>query len=216
MTLLVRSRSFWLAETNCFLVGADGQAILIDAPPDPVGIAAFLREFDLVPTALLLTHGHIDHMGAAGAVQRSSGAAVYVHRDDDFLTLDPETQLRSWFGMIPQGDFAPPEKIDSLHHRQTLDVAGVNLEVRHTPGHTPGHCCFYVESEGILFSGDQLFSGSVGRTDLPGGDWGQLLESMATQVLDLDDEVRVLPGHGPETTIGRERRHNPFLVDLSS
>ena len=93
-----------------------------------------------------------------------------------------------------------------------MHLAGLDLEVRHTPGHTPGHCCFYLAGEGILFSGDQLFRGSVGRTDLPGGNWDDLLSSMNSQVLTLPDEVRVLPGHGPETTIGAERRHNPFLT----
>jgi hydroxyacylglutathione hydrolase len=86
------------------------------------------------------------------------------------------------------------------------------VEVRHTPGHTPGHCCFYLPDEGILMSGDQLFRGSVGRTDLPGGNWDDLLQSMASQVLTLSDDVRVLPGHGPETTVGTERRTNPFLT----
>jgi glyoxylase-like metal-dependent hydrolase (beta-lactamase superfamily II) len=89
----------------------------------------------------------------------------------------------------------------------------MTIEVRHTPGHTPGHCVFVVEEEGLLFSGDQLFAGSIGRTDLPGGDFETLMQSMETEVLSLPDETRVLPGHGPETTVGRERRVNPFLKD---
>ena len=90
----------------------------------------------------------------------------------------------------------------------------MTCEVRHTPGHTPGHCVFVVEQEGLLFSGDQLFAGSIGRTDLPGGDFKALMQSMETEVLTLPDETRVLPGHGPETTVGRERRVNPFLRDF--
>ena len=214
--MLIASESLWLAQTNSYLLASDrgGIAIAVDAPPDPASIAQLAARHGLSIVALLITHGHIDHAGGAGAVSRASGAAVYIHRDDDFLTLDPHTQLRGLLGMVPAGDYDPPEVFVDLHHGQRLSLAGIDLEVRHTPGHTPGHCCFYIPAEGTLMSGDQLFRGSVGRTDLPGGDWGDLLSSMASQVLTLPDEVRVLPGHGPETTVGLERRSNPFLVDL--
>ena len=95
-----------------------------------------------------------------------------------------------------------------------LDLAGVALRVLHTPGHTPGHCCFHVEAEGLLFSGDQLFAGSIGRTDLPGGSYPTLMASMASRILPLPEQTRVLPGHGPATTLERERRSNPFLQEL--
>jgi glyoxylase-like metal-dependent hydrolase (beta-lactamase superfamily II) len=216
--VLVVVRSLWLAQTNCYLVGAaeSGTGVLIDAPPDPGGLVDLIEAAGVVPTALLLTHGHVDHMGGAGFLQRDRGMAVHVHRDDDFLTLDPSTQLRALFGMLPPGDFTPPEELTDLAPKSLLDLGGLSFEVRHTPGHTPGHCCFYLAEEGLLFSGDQLFAGSVGRTDLPGGNWEQLLASMAREVLPLDDGVRVLPGHGPETTIGRERRLNPFLSGLTA
>ena len=212
--MLIASESLWLAQTNCYLIAAEqgGMAIAVDAPPDPAAIARMATLHDVTVVALLVTHGHVDHAGGAGAVQRASGAAVYVHRDDDFLTLDPHMQLRSLFGMLPPGDYEPPERIIDLQHGQQLHLAGIDLEVRHTPGHTPGHCCFYLAAEEILLSGDQLFRGSVGRTDLPGGNWDDLISSMNTQVLTLPDEVRVLPGHGPETSIGHERRSNPFLT----
>jgi hydroxyacylglutathione hydrolase len=212
--VLIAAKSLWLAQTNCYLIAteAGGMAVAVDAPPDPVAILDMAAQHRLTVVALLVTHGHVDHTGGAGAVSRATGAAVYVHRDDDYLTLDPETQLRSLFGMIPPGDYAAPEKITDLAHGQMLHLAGIDVEVRHTPGHTPGHCCFYLPDRGILMSGDQLFRGSVGRTDLPGGNWDDLLQSMASQVLTLSDDVRVLPGHGPETTVGTERRTNPFLT----
>jgi len=214
--MIIASRPLWLAQTNCYLLASEpgGPAVLVDAPPDPEAIAVMVKEHNVIPTALLLTHGHIDHMGGAGPFHRSTGAAVYVHRDDDFLTLDPGRQLRSLFGIGPAGDFEPPEKLESLEHQMAIDIGGLQIQVRHTPGHTPGHCCFYLPKEAILASGDQLFAGSVGRVDLPGGNWDQLVDSMVKEVLTLDDETRVLPGHGPETTVGRERRRNPFLVGL--
>jgi hydroxyacylglutathione hydrolase len=210
--MLIESTPLWLAATNTWVVARQrgDVAVVVDAPPDPAGVAALLARHDLAVTALLVTHGHIDHVGGAGPVARSTGAVAYIHPDDDFLTLDPDRQLRGMLGMVPDQDFAPPETYEHLKHGQMLDLCGIRFEVRHTPGHTPGHCCFLIEEEGVLFSGDQLFAGSIGRTDLPGGDFGQLVVSMRERVLDLPDDVRVLPGHGPETTIGWERRTNPF------
>jgi hydroxyacylglutathione hydrolase len=135
---------------------------------------------------------------------------TYAHPDDEFLTLHPIEQLQRMWGAVPPGSYEVPETIEDLSHGQILEVAGLSLEVRHTPGHTPGHCCFWWEQEGTMFTGDQLFAGSVGRTDLPGGSWEDLNQSMRDQVMTLSDEVRVLPGHGPETTIGQERAVNPF------
>jgi hydroxyacylglutathione hydrolase len=210
--VLIASRSLWLAQTNTYVVApeAGGEAVVVDAPPDPEGVAALLAQHDLTPVALVVTHGHIDHVGGAGAVARATGATAYVHPDDDFLTLDPATQLRLLFGMVPPGDYAPPEAYRSLSHGQALSLAGIDLAVLHTPGHTPGHCCLHLAEEGVLFSGDQLFAGSIGRVDLPGGDLDQLTASMRDHVMTLPDDTRVLPGHGPETTVGRERVTNPF------
>ena len=141
-------------------------------------------------------------------------ARTYVHRDDDFLTLHPTEQIRGLLGMVPEGDYEPPEVRLDLNHGDRLSPGVGEFHVLHTPGHTPGHCCFYWADEGVLFSGDQLFAGSIGRTDLPGGSFEDLMRSMKDHVLSLDDEVAVLPGHGPATTIGRERRSNPFLSGL--
>ncbi len=215
--MLIDSVALWLAQTNCYVVARDsgGPAVVVDAPPDPDGVGALLRKHDLTPVALLLTHAHIDHLGGAGAVSRGMAVSAYLHPDDAWLAEAPEVQLRSLLGMVPEGDFAPPEQYVDLVDGQKLELAGTGLEVLHTPGHTPGHCCFLLDSEQVLFSGDQLFAGSVGRTDLPGGDTEELFRSMKDRILPLDDAVEVLPGHGPATTIGRERRANPFLQGLA-
>jgi glyoxylase-like metal-dependent hydrolase (beta-lactamase superfamily II) len=166
--------------------------------------------------ALLLTHGHVDHMGGAGGVAREYTLSTYLHPDDDWLAADPETQLLSLMGAQLPGDFAMPDRYEHLHHGQVLDLAGIEYRVLHTPGHTPGHCCFHVAGEGVLFSGDLLFAGSIGRTDLPGGDYGTLLRSMADHVAPLPAATEVLPGHGPTTTLARELATNPFLQELPS
>jgi hydroxyacylglutathione hydrolase len=206
----------WLVDTNAYLVVSDsGHGLLVDAPPDPDAIGAHIARLDVAVVGILLTHGHIDHTGGAGKLAAGTGAVTYAHPADEFLTLHPIEQLRQMWGMTPPGSYEVPETIKDLHHGQVLDIAGISLEVRHTPGHTPGHCCFWWEGEGTLFTGDQLFAGSVGRTDLPGGSWEQLIGSMRDQVMTLTDDTRVLPGHGPETTIGRERTANPFRGDWS-
>lgn len=204
----------WLADTNAYVLarGPGSAAVVVDAPPDPDVIGAALLGNDLTLAAVLLTHGHIDHTGGSGQLERATGAVVYVHPDDDFLTLHPIEQLKAMFGMAPPGVYDVPKRFEALADGKVLNLADIDLEVRHTPGHTPGHCCFYVEGEETLFSGDQLFAGSIGRTDLPGGSLTALFASMEEKVLSLPDETRVLPGHGPETTIGKERATNPFLV----
>lgn len=216
--MLISATTLWLAATNSYVIAKErgGLALVVDTPPDDDAIVEHLRSNDLTPVALLLTHGHVDHAGGAGPLSRRTEAVVYTHPSDDFLTLHPQRQLKSLFGYAPPGDWEPPVARADLKDDEVLSLAGIEMEVRHTPGHTPGHCCFLLEAEGILFSGDQLFAGSVGRTDLPGGDWNTLVDSMKRRVLDLDDSVRVLPGHGPETTIGAERRANPFLQGLGS
>lgn len=201
----------WLAGTNAYMVVSENdRGLLVDAPPDPDEVGSHIARLGVAVVGIVLTHGHVDHTGGAGKLAAANGAITYAHPDDDFLTLHPTEQLQMIYGMAPPGSYEVPERIESLQHGQKLDIAGVSLEVRHTPGHTPGHCCFYLEAEGTLFSGDQLFAGSIGRYDLPGGSLPDLLHSMRDQVMTLEDEVRVLPGHGPETTIGRERATNPF------
>jgi glyoxylase-like metal-dependent hydrolase (beta-lactamase superfamily II) len=216
--LLIDGASLWLAETNCYVVAAErgGPCIIVDAPPDIPAIEALVAKHDLIPTALLVTHGHIDHAGG-GAVAASFGIDASLHPDDAFLALDPAAQLRMLFGAAdPElaAQFAFPAEYLPLRDGESLSIGGVAIDVVHTPGHTPGHCCFSLPEFGVLFSGDQLFAGSIGRTDLPGGSYDQLMQSMRTKVLTFPDDTQVLPGHGPGTTIATERRSNPFLQDL--
>jgi len=214
--MILTSAELWAAATNCYVIAPErgGAAVIVDAPPDVEAIARLLTRYDLVPVALLVTHGHVDHAGGAAGVTESTGVTAYIHPDDDYLTSDPVAQLRSIFGFVPPGteSFAPPERMVDLTHGQRLELGGFEFLVRHTPGHTPGHCVFVLEEEGLVFSGDHLFAGSIGRTDLPGGDFNTLMASMRTEMMTLPDDMRVLPGHGPETTIGRERTTNPFLL----
>jgi len=218
MAPLIDGAELWFALTNCYIVAPErgGPAVVVDAPPDVDAIAALLAKHDLTPVALLVTHGHVDHVGGAGGTVARTAAAAYLHPDDDFLAADPAAQLRAVFGIgVPGSDaMAPPERFVDLADGDRLQLAGLDFDVLHTPGHTPGHCCFLLRDEGILFSGDQLFAGSIGRTDLPGGDFDTLLRSMETKVLALADDTDVLPGHGPATTIGRERATNPFIVEF--
>jgi glyoxylase-like metal-dependent hydrolase (beta-lactamase superfamily II) len=206
----------WLAATNCYVVSAEagGPAVIVDAPPDVDAIVEIVRRAGVIPQALLLTHGHLDHMGGADGVAGEYRLSTYLHPDDDFLVADPENQVRWLLGASVPGDFAMPERYEHLANGQVLDLAGVEYRVLHTPGHTPGHCCFHVAAEGVLFSGDLLFAGSIGRTDLPGGDYDTLMRSMAEQVVPLPEDTDVLPGHGPTTTLARELATNPFLQEL--
>lgn len=207
----------WIAATNAYVVAPErgAQAIVVDTPPHPEGIVDVIRAHQLAVVGILLTHGHVDHTGGSRHLSAVTGASVYVHPEDDFLTLHPYDQLRAIFGMAPPGDFAPPDRLERLSHGDLLRLAGLELRVVHTPGHTPGHCCFHLEAEEALFSGDQLFAGSVGRTDLPRGSFTELMTSMRDRVMTLPDTTRVLPGHGPETTIRQERLTNPFRGEWS-
>ena len=221
--MLLEGVSLWLAETNAWVLAPapGGECLLVDAPPDPEAILARLAGHGLRLVALLSTHGHVDHVGGVGPVVRAQEqpVPVHIHDGDRHMLLDPVgTSGALGLALEAQGlDVRPPELIHGLDDGQRVTGAGMALTAVHTPGHTRGSTCFLLEVEGqvpVLFSGDHLFRGSVGRTDLPGGSFEQLMASMAEKILPLPDEVRVLPGHGPETTIGRERRSNPFLLDL--
>lgn len=200
------------AQTNAYLL-ADSltrEAAVIDPAWDGEVILAAARQRGWTIGHLWYTHAHFDHIGGAGAIANALNPLplVALHPADHVLwRAEGGAPL---FGL--RIDPGPEPGID-LADGQVLRLGGAVLGVRHAPGHTAGHCVFVLSEEGVCFCGDLIFAGSVGRTDLPGGDWDTLLESIRRQILSLPDETRLLSGHGDETTVGRERRSNPFLRD---
>jgi glyoxylase-like metal-dependent hydrolase (beta-lactamase superfamily II) len=224
--VLIEGLRLWVAGTNAWLVaptGPGGECVLIDAPPDPTAILGRLRDHGLKLVAVLATHGHVDHVGGIAEVvdAQPDPTPVRIHDEDRHMLLDPIGAGGTLGELLAYGDIdvEPPELITGLDDGERVSGAGLTFTALHTPGHTRGSTCFLLEVEGespILFSGDHLFKGSIGRTDLPGGSREQLLESMAAKILPLPDDVQVLPGHGDTTTVGAERATNPFLVGLVS
>jgi len=211
--------------TNCYVVasGTGQECVVVDPGKDSAGgVAQLVREHRLKPVAVLLTHGHIDHMWSVAPVAGTYDATAYVHPRDRHLLTDPLAGMSpETAGMLLGGDyeFAEPDAVAELADGQGLTLAGLDLVVDHTPGHTGGSVTFrtpYGEHDvsEVMFSGDLLFAGSIGRTDLPGGDHPTMLRSLRDKVLPLADDIVVLPGHGEQTSIGHERATNPFLVDL--
>jgi glyoxylase-like metal-dependent hydrolase (beta-lactamase superfamily II) len=190
-------------DTNCFLLPEHG--ILIDAPQDA---ADWLARRGGKIGLLLLTHGHIDHVVDAARIQREHGCQVGYHRDSIPLLTD-----RNFFKQLGFGWEIEPVRADFLiAETEHVDLAGVPFRVLEVPGHCPGSLCFFATQPRVLFGGDVLFAGGVGRWDLPGGDRELLFSGIREKVMALGDDVRVLPGHGPATTIGAERRTNPYLL----
>jgi hydroxyacylglutathione hydrolase len=215
--------------TNCYVAAtaAGAECIVVDPGKDAAsGVADVIREHKLKPVAVLLTHGHIDHMWSVTPVTGTYDATAWIHPGDRHLLSDPLSGMsRESAAMLlgmPEGrfEFAEPDDVRELADGVDLELAGLRFVVDHTPGHTEGSVTFrtpYDDDAGVsevMFSGDLLFEGSIGRTDLPGGDHAAMLRSLATKVLPLADDIVVLPGHGGQTSIGRERATNPFLLEL--
>jgi glyoxylase-like metal-dependent hydrolase (beta-lactamase superfamily II) len=196
-------------QCNCILLGDEeaGEAIVID-PGDEVGrIQRRLTELGLKLKQILVTHAHIDHVGGALRLKRLTGAPIFLNENDLPLLKMMEPQA-GWLG-IPTPETAPPD--ESLSDGLIVGLERYPAQVLHTPGHTQGSVCLHFVPLKLLIAGDTLFAGSIGRTDLPGGNTNQIMDSLHSRLLALPDETKVLPGHGPATTIGTERASNPFL-----
>jgi glyoxylase-like metal-dependent hydrolase (beta-lactamase superfamily II) len=212
--------------TNCYVVATapGAECVVIDPGMEATeGVASVVAEHRLKPVSVLVTHGHVDHMFCVAPVAGGYDATAWIHPDDRHLLTDPLAGMSSETArMMLGGDYSweEPDDVRELADAQVLELAGISFVVDHTPGHTEGSVTFRSpypdvdEVSEVMFSGDLLFAGSIGRTDLPGGDHPKMLHSLATKVLPLADDVVVLPGHGEQTTIGRERNTNPFLQDL--
>lgn len=173
-----------------------------------------LKEFDLKPVAILVTHGHLDHTFSVQPICDGYEIPAMIHADDRELLLHPERAHGAEFMAQLSGiKWLEPSRIVELQDNQIFDLVGLQFKAIHAPGHTKGSLMFEVNGE-VLISGDVLFAGSIGRTDLPGGSWSAMQKSLREKVLPLPDVIQVLPGHGPETSIGRERKYNQFLQDL--
>jgi hydroxyacylglutathione hydrolase len=194
---------------NCTILGDDitHEAIVVDPGDNIPEILFRLQKHGLTLRQVIITHAHIDHVGGAVLLKAATGAPVLLNRRDLPL-LDAMEMQAGWLGVAtPQ--VAPPDA--SAEDGLTLGLASLPAEVIHTPGHTPGSICLLFHEQNLLVAGDTLFAGSIGRTDLPGGDPRRILRSLRERLLVLPDETRVLPGHGPQTTIGEEKQSNPFL-----
>jgi hydroxyacylglutathione hydrolase len=216
--------------TNCYVAAtsAGAECVVIDPGKDAAsGVADVVREHRLKPVAVLLTHGHVDHMWCVAPVAGTYDATAWIHPADRHLLTDPlagmsrESSAMLLGGLLGERhEFAEPDDVRELADGQDLELAGLSFVVDHTPGHTEGSVTFRTPYDQagvseVMFAGDLLFAGSIGRTDLPGGDHPTMLRTLATKVLPLADDVVVLPGHGEQTSIGRERATNPYLLDVA-
>jgi len=197
-------------QCNCSILGdeASGEAIVVDPGDNIPQIVAILARHKLSVKQILITHAHIDHIAGAARLKHLTGAPILYNPRDLPLVKMMDVQA-GWLG-IPTPEVHPPD--DTLEDGQVIAITGLTGSILHTPGHTQGSVCLHLPSQNLLLAGDTLFAGSVGRTDLPGGDGPMLLRSIHNKLLPLPDETVVIPGHGPKTTIGEERQSNPFLT----
>ncbi len=201
-----------LLQCNCTILGDEQtrEAIVIDPGDDIRRIHQRLAEHGFTLKQIIVTHGHIDHVGGALKLKRLTGAPIYLN-ENDLPLLEMMGMQAAWLG-VDTPETAPPD--DSLADGQTVGLENYPATVLHTPGHTQGSICLHFAPLKLLIAGDTLFAGSIGRTDLPGGNTDQIMDSLHSRLMALPDETRVVPGHGPATAIGEERRSNPFLTGL--
>ncbi len=198
--------------TNCYLVKNEDRMVVIDPGYYTGPLEDEICQTDLPVEAVLLTHAHFDHIWGVDALVETVGAPVYALDKEETMLTDPSVNLAKDFIDIPVTVNAP---IRYFSEGDILELAGLSFKTIWIPGHSAGGCCYYLEDEGVLFSGDSLFYGSIGRTDNPQGDYDALVGNLCKKVLILPDKVRVFPGHGPETVIGFEKQYNPFLREWS-
>ena len=201
-------------QANCYCVRTNEQAkvcLLIDPGLNPEPLVHFLRRNELRPEAIVLTHGHADHIGGVETVRRYwPDVTVAISKEDAEMLTSPTLNLSILAEVMVQ---ARPAEVCFAAQQRYYEAAGMRFEIIHTPGHTPGGICLYCSDAGVLFCGDTLFAGSVGRSDFPGGDHALLIDRIKHKLLILPDTTRVYPGHGPSTTLRTEKRHNPFLLE---
>lgn len=193
--------------TNCYIVYCEQtlKAAVIDPGGSPEAILGEINRLNLSIEYIINTHGHADHIGANDAVQQATGAKVLIHPEDAGMLTNAQRNLSMFIG----GGIVCKPADQLLNHNDTIRIGHMEWKVLHTPGHTTGGICLTADK--VVIAGDTLFAESIGRTDFPGGSYSQLIASIKNNLLTLDDDTRVLPGHGPETTIGWERTHNPFI-----
>ena len=196
-------------QCNCSILGDETslEAIVVDPGDDIPSILSVLDKHNLTVKQIVITHAHIDHIAGAQRLKRVTGAPILYNQNDLPLVEMMDVQA-GWLGM-PTPEVPPPD--DTLDDGKRIAIIGLTGSILHTPGHTQGSVCLYLPDQSLLLAGDTLFAGSVGRTDLPGGNTRQLITSIHNRLLTLPDEVTVVPGHGPNTFIGTERESNPFL-----
>jgi len=208
----IRQLTLGPLQTNCYIVGCEETqlAAVIDPAWDGQAIVATAESDGWEISHILLTHCHFDHIGGLQSTKQATQAPIYVH-PDAIVTLQDATMSAAFFGLrIPD----PPEPDHLLSPGQMVEIGRLKFRTLYTPGHAPGHVCFHLPEYRVIFDGDVLFNGGIGRTDVPGGDYEALMNSISSELLPLPDETRVFSGHGSPTTIGQERRTNPFLQDL--
>jgi hydroxyacylglutathione hydrolase len=212
MTIKILKLTLGPVQTNCFIIGNTGtnNAIVIDPSDRASLILTTAQDQGWTVREILATHGHFDHIMASAELKAATGAPFRVHELDLPLVQNMPQHVQTWLGV----DVPPAAEPNSLvQEGNTITVGGIRLDVLFTPGHSPGHVSYVLRSEKTVFSGDVLFHGSIGRHDLPGGDYDTLMQSIVNKLLPLGDEFAVTPGHMENTTIGFERQHNPFVTD---
>jgi glyoxylase-like metal-dependent hydrolase (beta-lactamase superfamily II) len=217
--MLVEGFAAPMFATNTWIIAPSqgSECLIFDAgmPDTCKEIEEIVERFKLKPVAIIATHGHLDHTFSIRPVANGYSIPAYIHSEDRILLKHPKRALSAEFAAtLDEMDFVEPGDVRELRNGDAIEIVGMRVQAFHAPGHTRGSMIFTIDDE-ILVSGDVLFAGSIGRTDLPTGSAKDMEESLRNKIVPLDDVLRVLPGHGPETTIGHERRTNPYLKDFS-